>query len=263
MAAELELLNLALSRLGDVRLTTYPEPGTKVGRAVAAHWPKVRDEVLRAHSWNFATKRDRIEWVQKTVTGISNAAQAVVTSVAHGLAVGQFVRFAVAMAGMDGLIGQIESVPTDDTFAVDIDSSALAAYVAGPADTVTVVPGFEWANAYPEPTDCLRVLSVDGDESGEEWASEAKAIVTDRESPIQIRYIWRQECAAKYDAHFFSAAATRLATALCEELIQSPARKRELWDEYLMLLAQARRSDGREQTASEFTEDDWVNARLG
>jgi hypothetical protein len=262
VATELEIVNLALSRVGDLRISAYPAVAAdgKAGRAVNAAWPTVRDEVLRAHSWNFATKRDRLTWTQKTITGITQAASAVVSSAAHGLTTGTFVRFdgVAGMAQMNGLVGKITAAPAN-TFTVDIDSTLFSAYTSG--GTATVVPAFEWGNLYALPADCIRVLDIDGADEGEEWAVEQRNLVTDLESPVLIRYVYQNLDEASWDAHFVSAAAARLAVALVEELAQSPGKRQMLWEEYQLLLGQARRSDGREQTASDFVEDEWITVR--
>ncbi len=48
--------NAALARLGEARISDLEED-TAAGRACALNLPLARDEVLRAHWWNFATER--------------------------------------------------------------------------------------------------------------------------------------------------------------------------------------------------------------
>jgi len=69
----------------------------------------------------------------KTITGITAVSRAVVTSVAHGMAVGDVVTFSnvVGMTEINRLRGTILTVPTADTFSVNIDSSAFTAYASG------------------------------------------------------------------------------------------------------------------------------------
>lgn len=56
MASEVDICNLALTRLGDDRITTLDE-GTKAAELCSLHYPMARDAVLRAHPWNFAIRR--------------------------------------------------------------------------------------------------------------------------------------------------------------------------------------------------------------
>lgn len=66
---------------------------------------------------------------EKTITGITKAALAVVTSAGHGYAVNDQVYFRgiTGMIEINGLIGTIQSVTTD-TFTVDIDSSNFTTF---------------------------------------------------------------------------------------------------------------------------------------
>ena len=69
----------------------------------------------------------------KNITGISQATSAVITAVGHGLSVGDVVviQDVVGMTQINKLIGIVLTVPTADTFSVDIDSSAFTAYSSG------------------------------------------------------------------------------------------------------------------------------------
>lgn len=79
----------------------------------------------------------------KTITAITKAASAVVTSSAHGLTVGQVVVFAsiVGMTELNGVAGLITAQDTN-TFTVNIDSTGYTTYVSGgtaSAQTMTLV----------------------------------------------------------------------------------------------------------------------------
>jgi hypothetical protein len=65
----------------------------------------------------------------KTITAISQASSAVVTSAAHGLSVGAYVTVqgVLGMTQINGVIARITAVSTD-TFTVDVNSSAFSAY---------------------------------------------------------------------------------------------------------------------------------------
>lgn len=56
VTSELEIWNLALTRLGHDALSSVTEAG-KAGDRCRLHYPVMRDTVLRAHPWNFAVRR--------------------------------------------------------------------------------------------------------------------------------------------------------------------------------------------------------------
>lgn len=68
-----------------------------------------------------------------TITGITKAAHAVVTAVAHGYALGSRVFFhdVVGMTEINGLYGTVIAVGDVDHYTVDIDSSGFSVYVSG------------------------------------------------------------------------------------------------------------------------------------
>lgn len=53
---ETTIANLALGKIGSKRIASLDDASPEA-RACKLHYPHVRDEVLRSHRWNFATKR--------------------------------------------------------------------------------------------------------------------------------------------------------------------------------------------------------------
>lgn len=58
-SGETNICNLALGRLGSSRILDIAENSTEA-RACALQYPILRDELLRMHRWNFATKRETL-----------------------------------------------------------------------------------------------------------------------------------------------------------------------------------------------------------
>ena len=56
MASNVEIANLALTKLGAERIVSFDDP-SKEARALTAIYDLVRDDELRRHRWNFAFKR--------------------------------------------------------------------------------------------------------------------------------------------------------------------------------------------------------------
>ena len=136
LTADYQIVNLALTRLGDLRIASLSD-ATAAGQAANAIYAALRDEVLRAHPWNFAVQRATCQHVAdeaKTITAITQAADGIVTtSKVHGYAVGARVRI-VGVAGMpqvNGLYFTVSQVPTPTTFGLGISTLAYAAWTSG------------------------------------------------------------------------------------------------------------------------------------
>lgn len=57
MASWVELANIALSKIGHIDFITSLTDDRKAALLINKNYQQVRDYVLRAHNWNFATKR--------------------------------------------------------------------------------------------------------------------------------------------------------------------------------------------------------------
>jgi hypothetical protein len=58
-ASETTICNLALGKLGARRIIALDEESTEA-RACLLHYAETRDEIVRAHRWNFAIKRETL-----------------------------------------------------------------------------------------------------------------------------------------------------------------------------------------------------------
>lgn len=56
MASEVDICNIALTRLGHQQITALTD-NTKAAGLCTLHYARCRDSMLRAHPWNFAVKR--------------------------------------------------------------------------------------------------------------------------------------------------------------------------------------------------------------
>lgn len=50
----LQIVNSVLTKLGEEEQLDDPDADTRAARAIRANWDAIRDQVLRAHTWNFA-----------------------------------------------------------------------------------------------------------------------------------------------------------------------------------------------------------------
>lgn len=191
---ETKICNLALGKIGSVRIMSLAD-ASQTARYCTLFYAQTRDEILRSHSWNFATKR-----------------------------------------------------------------AALSALSAAPL--------FGWDAQYQLPTDCLRVLQLNGFEATEQsdqFAIEQGVLLTD-ETTAQIIYTARIEDANLYDPLFIKALSIRLAAELAQPLTGSRSAGPELLKEYDALFeGPAMRKDAAESKVKRklpWVNSDLVNARF-
>lgn len=121
-------------------------------------------------------------------------------------------------------------------------------------------PAFGYDLQYQLPTDCLRVLEVQGGEY-QPYQVEGRLILTDQAAPLKIRYVADITDPNQFDALFIEAFASRLAVELCEDLTQSNAKRQLAQGEYQAALREARRIDGQENPPDDLPETDWLLSR--
>lgn len=123
----------------------------------------------------------------------------------------------------------------------------------------TSAPSWGFLYKHALPSNCLRLIEVDGLTTGE-YLVEGRYILTD-ENVLYLRYLARIEDPNEFDSLFTDVVATRMAFDMCEGLTQSTTKKDWLYKEYEDLLLQAKRADGQENPPAELEEDDWINVR--
>lgn len=67
MASEVGICNSALMKIGATTITSLTE-GSKNANACNEQYAKLRDDLLRSHTWNFATKRVKLAQLASTPT---------------------------------------------------------------------------------------------------------------------------------------------------------------------------------------------------
>jgi len=122
----------------------------------------------------------------------------------------------------------------------------------------------EWGehNRYSLPNDFLRLLRDDETGQQTDWRQEGLFVVSDDDSPLEIRYIAQITDPNSMDSLFREAFACKLAHDTCKEVTGSTDLKDSLKADYKEAIAEAKRVGAVEKPAEEFPEDSWVNARL-
>jgi hypothetical protein len=126
---------------------------------------------------------------------------------------------------------------------------------------LTDAPEFQFANAYQMPSDCLRILGDDDQDTQKDWRIEGRTIVTDDDSPLYIRYVADVTDTGQFDALFVEALASKIGYELCEKITQSSSKKESVFRDYTLAIREAKRVNAIEKRSDEPPEDDWVLAR--
>lgn len=143
----------------------------------------------------------------------------------------------------------------------------------------TTDPDWGFDNAFPLPSDFLRLLDIDGswsavgldDYIGRDNAifrietvgdDNIKCIVTDLSAPLLIRYTRRVTDANLMDSAYIEALACRLAAEGCESITQSNSKRDLAMREYNDAISSAILANAIENPPSALADDSWVMSRL-
>ena len=130
-----------------------------------------------------------------------------------------------------------------------------------PASTTS--PVWEYTNAFPVPSDSIRMLQVDGeDEFANRWRVEEGVIVTNKEAPLKVVYLARIDDPNAMTARFRNVVSTYLAWQWAEALTGDATLNNRLEREYRARLVMARSFDGQEGTPRQPTSDRFIDARF-
>lgn len=123
----------------------------------------------------------------------------------------------------------------------------------------TPTPEFGFDFYYQLPTDCLRVLKVDGDETYG-WTVEGTYLLTDDDTAT-IKYISNNIQVGMFTSDFVTALALKLAYKLSYALVQSNTLRESIYKEYLEAVRVARSFNGQEGAGDRVYSDNWLNSR--
>ena len=126
----------------------------------------------------------------------------------------------------------------------------------------SVAPAFEFAKAFPLPSDCLRPLPPARDVDWTiEYHNGSKHILTNEGTVIYLRYVSRITDETLFDPLFADMLACKIAWHCCEEITQSNQKKADIEKEYKDAKAEAKRMNAFEQATPQEPEPPWLTAR--
>lgn len=126
-------------------------------------------------------------------------------------------------------------------------------------------PGWQYAAAFPLPSDCLRVLAAcSAGRDLDAWEVQAGAILCDEAGPLDLRYIQRLDDPRLFDPLLCEALTARLSATLAYPITASTALAQSFWALYADKLREARGVDAREAAPlAAPAPTSWLAAKLG
>lgn len=270
----LEVGNAALYKLGDVTVTSVTGADeSKEGLVLTARLEICKRALLRMHPWNFATKR-KVITPPTAVTLTTPYVEYVTTNT---------IKFTVAshsFVAANYITGASTGVPeANGTFEVaSVTATTVTCTAPGvtsisgtpAAGTIRLSPAFDFAYLYTLPTDCLRLLSINEQESftTDDWRVEGRFIASDIDVSMNVKYIFDVTDYTAMDIHFYECLAHYIAWDICDHITGDDQKKRDLWtdlyggDGKVGILPKARFSDATEDSLQQMQTTDWLQSRF-
>jgi hypothetical protein len=278
MATNLEIANSALIKLGQEKITAYPDTSTKRGKTVSEQLPKMLAKILREGNWNFATKRIKLSVEPFTITSANiSVSTDLFTQTAHGYITGLKVHLTT-----DGALFVPFTINTDyyvikisvNTFKLAL---SLADALAGTAINITgsgngntivtpqdITPEFQYDYSYTLPRDYARMQKVNSDVDGShnvDYKVESGKLLSN-DLPLYVVYTANITDPSMFPSDFSEMFSTLLAADTAYDLVQSKELAKALMTEYQEALAFSRFNDGFEQRNEDLQVDYYLNERF-
>lgn len=124
----------------------------------------------------------------------------------------------------------------------------------------STAPAHTYDNAFPLPTDCLRVEFPEN-EPHLDWSIHGQEIYTNWDAPLDITYIVQVTDTNTMHPLFREALAARMAMDMCEELTQSNTKYEIANTTYRRALREARRVNALLRLPQDAVDDPWITVR--
>lgn len=279
-ATATEIASLAISHLGGTALTSLTADVTQQAKSVRKWYNPdggtavytALDEILRAHPWNFATKRKRQTITYQSLSGSAvtiSGALIKITLTSHGYSTGDRV-YVKDVGGVLAANGQWYVTRIDaNNFTLD-DSVFAGTYTSGTGKVVGI-PQYAYSFAHTPPSDCLRPLSINADggqneDDGNDFLFEQGLILCESET-INLKYIARVTDVTKYPSDFVTAFSYLLASYIAQDTAGATGRGSEMRQFYEKAIVPAVKSrdsnEGKGRRVLPFEDSQLVTARFG
>ena len=280
LVSELAVCKLAMVWLGEdpddlVDVTTVTSTSRKAEILCNIVYDACRKAVLEDGLWQFAKRFQQLTradgysesgYDAKDITGITAADPAVVTAVSHGFSNGQLVRIS-AVEGMTEINSRVVRVAnqTPNTFeCYDLNSSQFTAYASG-GEVVRfeAVSDYQNGYAYRVPTDLLKPVALIPQGQFEVIGyGDDRRLLCLQEDPV-LEYVSDVTVVAYMTDHFKRTWAARIAAELAPGLQKKGAGGKDMWQHYLFVRGETKRSDAQNISATELIRNSSPTATAG
>jgi len=137
MASETDIANAALTKIGASTITSFTD-GSKNANRIAIQYPFVRDDLLRRHNWNFATKQLKLARSSTTPVSAYDYAYPLPADWLRTISVSD------SDSGSAGLPFREEIVDNQRCILANSDQVYLR-YIADASDPNVMPADFQWA----------------------------------------------------------------------------------------------------------------------
>lgn len=272
---KLVIANGALLRLGASKINAFDEQ-TDSARACVQWIDPVRREALRAHPWNFALKRKKLNgFPQATLTPASISGSNITFTASAPVFVADDVDY--LLVGTTGT-ARITAFDNDTHVRADIESNfASTSPIA--IESWRIAPAWQWDFRFVKPTDYLRVIEISSigglasnsigwswwqhrDNSPEPVKVEGQYLVTNVGQKMFIAYTRDIENPELWDGCARNAVEALLAFRICYAVTGSLQASKTQYDAYRAAIAEARTTDGQEGTGDDSGSDMLLAVRM-
>jgi hypothetical protein len=276
--SDVQVCNLALSRIGASTITSLTADSTKEDRLCNQFYSQFRDELLKSFVWNFALKTtplNRVDLFETdtdyfdilTITNVATSNPIAVTA-ANNYATGYIVKI-WDVSGTDELNDQTFEVTGSNTasFALlGVDGGKFGTYVDG-GKVVRQEPMSMYSAGYTYviPDDCLKAIRLDEGAEFEIFGDEygGKRLLTTDSRPVLV-YISKVTDVTLFPDDFVQVLVSRLARELAMPLIgakDGAVVRRELSEDLKQSMSVAKKNNCHEQTMKYSFKSTWAQAR--
>jgi hypothetical protein len=277
-SSDIEICNLALSRLGADTITSLTADATKEDRLCNQFYAQFRDELLRSFAWNFAVKSTPLNLVDGYETdtaytdkiSITNVATSnpIIVTAANNYATGQIVKL-WDVGGTEELNDQTFEVTGATALLfklLGVDGGKFSTYTSGGyAIRQEPMASYALGYTYVLPTDCLKALKLDSGVEFEIFGDEynTRRLLTIDYQAVLI-YISKVTDVSKFPDDFVQALVSRLARELAMPLLgakDGAVVRRELSEDLKQAMSVGRKNNCHEQAMKYSYKSTWATAR--